>query len=178
MATVEVFVDDAVRGRLPTRCVITGEPTTFFVREEVPIGNGLGVLWLLILLGPIGWLALTLAALTRRADILTVRLPITEAPFQHLRSTRRTLRAGVALIAVCAAGMVAALIADLGRPLLVTLVAIGLVGVALSVVARVALAFQEIDVSLDASRRWVTLRHVSVEFADAVRALPSRREVS
>jgi len=170
VATVEVFVDDAVRGRLPGRCVVTGEPTQHFVREDVPIGSGLGALWLLVFLGPIGWLILLLVALTRRRPILTVRLPMSEAPFGKLQSTRRALLIGGSMLVGGAAGVLVSAMLDLGTTAFAVLGLVALVGLVVSVVARVSLAFQEVGVSLDASRRWVTLKYVSTEFADAVRA--------
>lgn len=60
MADVTVFVDTAVLGRLPPICVKEGSPTAdrLTVQSHVSGGTGLGVAWLLVLLGPLGWLGL------------------------------------------------------------------------------------------------------------------------
>jgi len=169
MAVAEVFVDDAVRGDLPLVCVVTGQPTDFVVRDKVPIDPGLGAWWLLVLLGPIGWVVLVLVALTRRPPMLTVRLPMSDETFDRLESAKRGIRVGVLLFGAGVVGGLAAVTVDLPRSLLLVAGIVALVGVGLAVAGRVALAFRQVGVSLDASRRWVTLRRVSPEFAHAVR---------
>ena len=73
MASVSVFVDDAVRGRLPHVCVETGQPADGkLVLSRSRGGVGPGVL--LILLGPIGWIALFVIACLARRETLTVSL--------------------------------------------------------------------------------------------------------
>jgi len=76
MAAVSVFVDEAVRGRLPMVCAKTGEPTETVIRMSRPIGSGVaGMAWLLVFLGPPGWVALFLVMiLGPGAEHLTVRI--------------------------------------------------------------------------------------------------------
>ncbi len=52
------------------------------------------------------------------------------------------------------------------------IIAIG--GVLVASVAQIALAFSEVALSLDASRRWVTLTGVHEHFAQAVNATSDR----
>ncbi len=58
MARAMVFVDDAVLGRLPGVCAKTEVSTADHLVQTVPVdgGQGLGIAWLLVLAGPIGWL--------------------------------------------------------------------------------------------------------------------------
>jgi len=66
MSNVTVFVDDAVEGTLPAVCARDGVPTDSSLRRHDDVGDraGLGVAWLLLLAGPIGWLGLV-SLLTR-----------------------------------------------------------------------------------------------------------------
>ena len=91
-----MFVDTAVLGTLPPICVkegmSTGDHLTF--NPEVRSGNGVGVAWLLILAGPLGWLGLIFIVLSRRAsDVLRVKLPFSEHAYQRYRSARLMLYA-------------------------------------------------------------------------------------
>ena len=93
MASVTVFVDDAVRGDLPPVCSRDGVPTRDSLGRNEEIGNraGLGIAWLLLLAGPLGWLGLILISASRsgRAEQLHVRLPMCEAAYQRMRGARR-----------------------------------------------------------------------------------------
>ena len=175
MAAVSVFVDDAIRGDLPLVCAKTGEPTDLIVRMRQPVGGGLPpVAWLLLLLGPLGIVGLLVLALAwPGAEYLTVRVPETEASFQRERQLERwrlaALGAGVFLpfLGILGVGMF---------PLL-WLAA----GVAFFVAAG-ALTWmlwrQSITVSIDVTRRWVTLTNVHRGFVEAVQrqeATPGRR---
>jgi hypothetical protein len=84
MADVTVFVDRAVRGDLPRVCAIDGVDTdcTPEVRQTVADGSAIGVAWLLLLAGPVGWIGLALIAARRSGsiEILTVELPWSERP--------------------------------------------------------------------------------------------------
>ncbi len=100
MASVTVFVDDAVRGRFPPVCAYTGAETRRLARVDARVGGPSGWVWLLLLGGPPGWALLV-------------------------------------LILVC---------------------------------------FDGIDVDLDASRRWVTIRGVHHRFAAATADHPVRTD--
>jgi hypothetical protein len=94
MASAMVFVDDAVLGRLPPVCAKTGIATVDRLIVTVPVGRseGLGIAWLLILAGPIGWLGVLIDASARRQELLTVRLPYCDAAYNELARARRVRR--------------------------------------------------------------------------------------
>lgn len=167
MAVVSVFVDDAVRGRLPLVCAKTGVPADLVIRMQHPVGGGMSpAAWLLLLLGPVGIVALAVVALLSSGrEYLTVRVPQTEAAYGRERSLERfrlvALLAGPALVLVGIVnpGMFPALWFGLGAVLL-----------AAALVLHIEISRQEIRVHLDASRRWVTLAGVHPEFVRAVEA--------
>jgi hypothetical protein len=177
MASVMVFVDDAVRGSLPRICSRDGVPTTSSLRRRDEVGDraGLGVAWLLLLAGPIGWLGLLVIALSKsgRVEELTVELPLGDAAYGRLRTARRRRdRSVFALVA----GMV------IGFLLLIatrtTLIQFGLlvagvvvaVGFVTLIANTIRLDRETLGVSLDASRRWVSLSNVHPQFVAACQA--------
>jgi hypothetical protein len=175
VAEVTVFVDTAVLGTLPPICVKEGTPTSDHLtfNTEVHGGTGLGVAWLLILLGPLGWLGLFFIALTRRpSDVLRIKLPFSEHAYQRYRSARRMLCAwlcGAVVLAVLAFAAYKRL--EHHGALVGAL--LGLCALAACVEGllewrRVRSA--TVGVALDASRRWVTLSRVHPDFARAVGA--------
>ncbi len=183
MADVTVFVDRAVQGDLPRVCVIDGVDTadSLAVRREVGDGASLGVAWLLLLAGPLGWIGLLLIASSRsgRAEVLTVRLPYSAAAYARLQEARRQRRIGWGL---AAAGVVAGLVVAVAG--LWTAYATLVIGAALATGAwglvegaRGAwrIARLSVDVELDASRRWVSLRSVHPRFAAAINQTDSLR---
>ena len=167
MAAVSVFVDDAIRGRLPLVCAKTGEPADLVIRMRQPVGSGLfGWAWLLVFLGPPGWAALfLLVVLTPGAEYLTVRVPQTDAAYHRERQLERFRLAAFALgiaailYGIVSPGLFPGLWPLVGAAFLVA-------GITLHVIAY----RQSIGVSLDASRRWVTLSGVHPEFVRAVNA--------
>jgi hypothetical protein len=165
MAAVNVFVDDAIRGDLPRVCAKTGEPTDLVIRIRQPVRGGLPpVAWLLLILGPLGIVGLFVLALAwPGAEYLTVRVPETEASFQNERQLERwrlvALGAGVfvPLLGILGVGMFPLLWLGCGAGFF-------LVAGALTWM----LWRQSISVSIDVSRRWVTLAGVHPAFAAAV----------
>src|ERR1700724_578944 len=92
MDDITVFVDDAVLGRLPPVCIKHGDATNDTVVQTEAVGSsGLGILWLLLLIGPIGWIAAFILSMTSspRGERLTVRLPLCEEAFGRNRTARR-----------------------------------------------------------------------------------------
>jgi hypothetical protein len=171
VTAVRVFVDDAIRGDLPMVCAKTGEPADFLVRVRQPVGGGIpGWVWLLLFLGPMGVFALLLAALLAPAtEYLTVRIPESDASFQRERQLER-LR-----LAALGAGVLVPLYGAF-RPgmfplvwLVVTVAAFLTAGAITWVLWR-----QSISVSIDVTRRWVTLANVHPAFAQAVTRRTSR----
>ena len=167
MAAVSVFVDDAIRGRLPLICAKTGEPADLVIRIRQPVGNGGSVLpLLLLLLGPIGLVVLFLHSIfSPGQEYLTVRIPQTDAAYHREKQLERFRLAAFAvgilaiLYGIVNPGLFPGLWLFLGAALLVA-------GITLHVIVY----RQAIGVSLDGSRRWVTLSGVHPAFVQAVNA--------
>lgn len=184
MAAVTVFVDDAVLGRLPYLCVKTGAPAEGLLTVRTPVGTqaGLGVWWLLVLAGPLGWLGLFVIALMtgNGADTLTVQVPWTEAAQSQVDEAKRRRRhlwlacAGIAglTLVVLGLGDGAGFTGQLAAVLLLAAAGVGIA----AVVAGVVVARTNVDVRIDASRRWVTLDGVHPDFAHAVETSRSGRQ--
>jgi hypothetical protein len=175
MAEVTVFVDDAVLGALPPLCAKDGvaTPDSLQVSNEVGGGTGLGVAWLLLLAGPLGWLGLFVISATRasRGEAFTVRIPLSEPAYERMRAARRLRRlsllaAGLAGLATLA-GLVGPGDATGARMLLALSVVALITTVVIVVVADRRLSDEQIGVELDASRRWVRLSQVHPGFAAA-----------
>jgi hypothetical protein len=165
MARVEVFVDDAVRGRLPNVCVKTGERADGKFRIEQSWG-GVGAGWLLVLLGPLGWIALAVWATAARRDVLTVRLPYCTAAFEReIRLSRERLVAAVVAIVLGFAALVQ--LASVPRSVWV---AATVTAVVVAAVVHARLSWTQVGIRLDASRRWIRLSNVHPAFAEAVNA--------
>jgi hypothetical protein len=163
MARVEVFVDDAVRGRLPNVCVKTGERADGKFRIEQSWG-GVGAGWLLMLLGPLGWIVLAVWAATARRERLTLRLPYSAAAFD--RETR-LLRERIVAVIVAVALAFAAIVQLASVPRAVW-GAGTVVAVVVAAAIQITLGWSQIGIRLDASHRWVTLSNVHPDFVRAV----------
>lgn len=177
MAEVRVFVDDAVLGTLPAVCAKDGVPTAGATRIATSVGDpaGLGVAWLLLLAGPVGWLGLLLIAGSRRAgpETLTVELPMSDAAYERARSARR-LRRNAFASGVAATAAATALFLGAGDAAISTMRTLAFVAVLIVVGALVTLLVAdhrvrdgEVGIQLDASRRWVVLSRVHPSFAAA-----------
>jgi hypothetical protein len=173
MASVEVFVDDAVRGRFPSVCAKTGEPAVGVQRIVQQFG-GLGAAWLLVFLGPLGWLLLVLIALFHRGEVLTVRVPMSRAASAVERDLRRA-RLGAWVVAASAftSGYV-----RLGPVPVPIWMGMAVAAALVAVVIHVVLPFRQVGVHLDASRRWVTLSGVHPDFVTAVHEWQARNELA
>ena len=166
MAAVSVFVDDAILGRLPMVCMKTGRPADLVVRSTRRVGGLSPALWLLLLLGPVGVVALVVISLAGAAgEELTVRVPYSQAAWEEQRRGRKGYWS---TIAAGAGALLAALLLQGLFPLMWLLVGVVLVVTGLT---KWALSSsRRIDISLDASRRWVTFSGVHPAFVDAVMA--------
>jgi hypothetical protein len=159
MASAAVFVDDAVLGRLPGVCVKTGAPADRLVRLDKRLGRS-PLIWLLVLLGPLGWIVL-LAALMG-GERLTIRLPMADPGLDRSRRWARITSAGMVLFVI---GVV---VTFYGRdPIGLSLVA---AGAGTTIVAMVIDGLTSIGIDLDASRRWVTLNNVHPAFVEALQS--------
>ena len=87
------------RYRLPFICAISGEPAAWYAKVEVrkPLHPAA---FLLIVLGPIGWLVLLAMAL--RSDGTYVEVPISQQVYDEIHERRRRLRwlLGVLVVSV------------------------------------------------------------------------------
>jgi len=178
MASVTVFVDDAVLGDLPPVCAIDGVATDDALTFSQQMGDrsGLGVAWLLVLAGPIGWLGLiVISAFRRGGELLTVTLPFSEAAYRRkVRAERARLVATLVTVAL----VIAAFAAFVRHTTQFRVVALGLavlaciaLSSAIAEAARVRKATVRLD--LDASRRWISLHGVHDSFVNAVEGRPT-----
>jgi hypothetical protein len=191
MAWVTVFVDDAVCGRLPPVCAKTGRPSDgrLAVSHDVRGASSVSTAWMLLLLQfpPVGWLILLVLALAnpRQSEWLTVELPWSTEAMHRLRAVRalrRNLWLGavvslvggfLALVAMGRAGAGELSAYRLGALALAATLVACVIG---ALVAEWRVGQASVAVDLDASRRWVTLRGVAPELAQAVRARHSRSD--
>lgn len=173
-AQVTVFVDDAVLGRLPRICVKSGLRTddTLTLRARIGDPNRLGIAWLLLLAGPLGWLGLVILAAARRpSETLTVELPLSEAAYSQLQQAKRAIWPLIATMSILLVAFVFAL--GQHNPFLEGTVAFAIVvATALWVRAIFQVRERSVTVGLDASRRWVTLGGVHPNFAEGCSGLP------
>jgi hypothetical protein len=171
MATATVFVDDAVLGALPPVCAKTGRVTEDRLVETVHVKSGVPAMaWLLLLLGPLGLVALFIYACASRDETLTVRLPFSDRAYGELSHARQRQRA-LGWSALAALGGALCVLIPGGFTAHAAAAALAVLGVLLlaswcaeSVHARRT----GVGVELDASRRWVTLTRVHDDFARAV----------
>jgi len=185
MAQVTVFVDDAVRGTLPGVCVKDGVATTDSITVQDELGDraGLGVAWLLLLLGPLGWIGLLFMLGSRggRGEVLTIHVPMSEVAFHRLRAARR-VRAVAATVVIVASVMAfwsAATPTDGGlttaKVVALTSVVVLAIGLVVLLIADHRARHGTVGVDLDASRRWVTLLDVHPAFVAACQAHEQRQ---
>jgi hypothetical protein len=179
MAEVTVFVDDVVIGRLPALCVKEGVPTTDRLTvRDASSGPGFGAAWLLVLVGPIGWIVLLYLSIAGKGG-LTGRLPFSEFAYRRLMVAQRMQTVWIA------AAVVVGLLASLSLAIYSSTRSSGSSAAAIvlgaaTVAAVVKLALQtrevrraEVQLLLDDSRRWVTIKGVHPDFAAAVARRPT-----
>ena len=175
MAEVTVFVDDVVLGRLPPLCIKEGIPTADHLTvRDASGGPGFGAAWLLVLLGPLGWVVLIYLSFAGGGGV-TGRLPFSEFAYRRLVVAQRMQNVWIA------AAIVVGLLAFSGLAIhssasLAAAIALG--AATLAAVVKVALQSRdvrraEVHLVLDASHRWVTIHGVHPDFAAAVANSPT-----
>lgn len=166
-ASVRVPVGDALVGRLPPVCVMTGERADGYAPVVVP--KRLGLAWALLLAGPLG-LAVLVALMPRLRTRYLVRVPMSAAAFAqwHTERVRRLWCGWLGALGI----PVAFALRFLGPlALLVAVASIGLLAVALRAHWRIPWLVP--SMSADPNGRWLTMRGVDPRFVAAVRS--SRR---
>ena len=185
MAAAQVFIDDAVRGQLPDVCVKDGGPargSRVRMTREIGRSNRLGILWLLIFLGPIGWIVLLFLAAGDRGERLTVTLPLSSAA--HDRQVAATRRRNLGVTGSIGVGVILLLLAGYGGvgELRAAFVVFGLaafgVAVVLAIVGEIRIERTNVGIDLDASRRWLTITRVHAAFAEACAAQEAEQAAS
>ena len=167
-----IHVDDLAVGAGPAVCAITGAPTDHWVRVSSSEGGFQGWWLILVLLGPIGWIALVvLAALARRPSRVSGVLPISAEALSRYNaavatSQRAIVAAGLAMVAWV--GLIAWDGGGIGTPAIAALSALGGVGVLVWLGASIAAPFRWIDLQLDGSGRWVTVTRAHPDYAAAL----------
>jgi hypothetical protein len=175
MAEVTVFVDDAVLGHFPPVCAVHGDAIPDVMLLSQPVGTAVpGVLWLLVLVGPLGWLALVVISISRtRDDVLSVRLPGCESTVRSNRTARRSRM--VAALASAALGITTLAVfrstsSGVGFAIGTLLVLATVLALAETIHEHQVCRRSSVQLSLDASRRWVTIRGVHPIFKASVSA--------
>lgn len=173
MAEVKVFVQDAMAGNLPAVCVKDGTSAVGVlpVRAQIDSGTaGLGWVWLLLFLGPPGWLALMVVVLWRRpSGGVVVQVPYSSGARRRLVRTRVTERVAVVSVLVLMLGEIIILLVDPPTAALLSTLAVGIMAVAavVTVVSALRLGSMEVRARIDRSGQWVVLSEVNSDFAFA-----------
>jgi hypothetical protein len=174
MAQVTVFVDDVVEGRLPPLCVKEGIPTEDRLTVHDAVGGSrLGFAWLLLLLGPLGWICLFIIAIVLPSTrSVTGRLPFSEFAYRRLVIAQRMRRIWIgATVVTGVLGFVVLVLSSGSSASVATSVALG--AVALGSLVKAGLESRQarlalVQLQLDGSGRWVTIYGVHPDFASAV----------
>lgn len=163
-------MDDYVTGELPEVCVVTGESTVHFVTKKTQV-KSLGW-WLLLLLPIVGWVALLAAVLSGRTTALSGRLPYSAEAWntrkRHQSFARYLMLGGVALFTLAITALSGW---ALGGVLGITGLAVVILGAGL----MIWIELHQPTITLDASRRWVTIEGVHPRFVEAVQSRTPRR---
>ena len=165
---VVVPVNDALAGRLPRVCCMTGARAEGLAPVIVP--KRLGVAWLLLLAGPFG--ALVLVAVWNRVRVRYVaKLPMSEAAFDRMHHAR-VQRVWCGWLGAMGVPVAVALwwVPAIGVGVLL----LAVVGLAVALRAHVRLPWLVPTAVADVRGRTITLRGVHPAFAAAVAAAQRR----
>ena len=158
--TARVRLDDAMVGRLPPVCCMTGARADGYASLVVP--KPLGVAWLLLLAGPIGLIVLA-AIYSRIRTLYVVKLPLSAVAFER-RMTLLRRRLWFAWLGVL--GITAGLALRWFGGIAIVMFLAGAVGVVAAIVAHLRLPWTM--PSARAEREFVVLQGVHPAFAAAV----------
>lgn len=160
--SARVRVDDALAGRFPRVCCMTGAPADGFAPIVVP--KRLGVAWLLLLAGPLG--VVVLASIWPRVRVrYLVLLPMSAPAFarMHLLQVRRLWCSWLGGLGVVATfGL-------LWMPILaISVFAASALSIVVAVRAHVLLPWTFPSAVAEAGGRWIVLRGAHPGFVHAV----------
>lgn len=190
---VTVFVDDAVCGRFPRVSAASGAPSDGWltVSGEVARSGRVStpVLLLCLIVGPVGWVVLLMIAVFSpdRAEHLTVQVPWSAETQDHIVALRRRRRTAWIVATLGVVGLFASIVLGArevdGTPMATQVIAVtmavtAVAGIVDALVAEWRIGRETVKLSLDASRRWVTLGNVHAGFARAVRVDQQRLHTS
>jgi hypothetical protein len=133
---------------------------------ESRVGGGPGLKWVLLLLGPVGWVVLLFLLVRGGDERLRGEIPMSDTASQAVlaRLRMRNLSVIVAVVLFVLTWLVDGRVGGTGAAtILLTAVAI-----VLAMAFHVAADLAGVDMELDGSRRWVTLRRVHPDFVAAV----------
>lgn len=161
---VVVPVNDALAGRLPRVCCMTGVLADGYAPIVVP--KRLGAAWLLLLAGPFG--AMVLAAIWSRVRVrYLAKVPMSEAAFDRMHTLRvRRLWCGWLGAMGLPIGVALRVLPGVG----IGIVLVSLVGLAVALHAHVRLPWTMPSAVADVRGRTITLQGVHPRFVAAVRA--------
>lgn len=160
--TVRVSVADALNGRLPRVCCMTGAPAAGYAPIVVP--KRLGFAWLLLLAGPIG--VVVLIAIWPRIRVrYLVRLPMSGAAFDrmHTMQVRRLWCSWLGAL-----GVLAAFALKWYVPLALVVLVVSAFSIMAAIRAHLTLPWTHPTAIADARGLWLTLRGVHVAFVAAL----------
>ncbi len=166
MASVTAFVDDVVLGSLPPVCAKTGAPSDGRAPVSATVGGPSVWAFLLVFLGPVGWLVLFIMALSGGGgETLHGWIPMTEAAFERVLARRRAVKVALVVSLAGVVAFVASIRVGLS-PLPSLAVVIG--GLVAAAAASFAADRGHVSLRLDGSRRWVAIDGVHPAFVTAV----------
>jgi hypothetical protein len=156
-----VRLDDALIGRLPPVCVMSGERAGGYAPFVVP--KKLGIAWALLLAGPIGVCAL-IALYPRLRTRYVVKLPMSAAAFDRWHAARAQR---VWCVALGVGGLALAAVTRWMGPLSLLIALASLWSLLVAVRAHWRIGWAQPSLSVDTAGRSLTLLGAHERFAAA-----------
>lgn len=148
---------------MPPICAKTGNPSDGYLRVEAPVHTrGSGALFLLVFLGPIGWIVLFLA-MCFASETIRARVPMSATAVAR----QRHLSQGRMLSMIAGFAFLFPAIGRVG-PVPAVWICFLVAAIVSSLVCHMRLELASVHISIDGSRRWITIARVHPAFARAV----------